>query len=309
MKLFYYKRRDGFSNFGDELNNWLWPQLLPEFFDEDETTTFLGIGTLLNQLLPQRIPQAQRLIIFSTGVGYEKPLKTLDKNWKLYCVRGKLSAKKLGLSPDLAITDGAILTRRLYQPSQQKNYRFTYMPHIHHATFAGEIWQNICKQIGFHYLDPRSSVDDVLSTISQTEVLLAEAMHGAIIADTFRVPWIPIITSPRILLFKWQDWCSSIGVEYYPYFLSPLVKSYPQYAGGIRSSLNAFSHWKNSLLQFPNFRQIWQQQEQVSGTQLLKIAQTGRQQLSSDTQLEHLTVQLEEKLDILRKDWCSKYSK
>ncbi|MGB3190269.1 MAG: polysaccharide pyruvyl transferase family protein [Limnoraphis sp.] len=306
MKLFYYKRRDGFSNFGDQLNHWLWPQLLPGFFDEDETTAFIGIGTLLNQFLSQRVPQAKQLIIFSTGVGYEQPLKTLDKNWKLYCVRGKLSAQKLGLSPDLAITDGAILTRRLYQPSPQKNYRFTYIPHIHHATFAGQIWQRICEQIGFRYLDPRSSVDEVLSTISQTEVLLAEAMHGAIIADTFRVPWIPIITSPRILPFKWQDWCSSIDVQYYPYFLSPLIKSYPKYARGIRSGFNAFTHWKNSFLQFPQISQFWQEQEEVYGMQLLKIAQTGRQQLSSDSQLERLTVQLEEKLDRLKTDWYSK---
>lgn len=307
MKLFYYKRRDGSNNFGDQLNNWLWPQLLPGLFDEDETTTFIGIGTLLNQLLPERVPQAKRLIIFSTGVGYEKPLKTLDKNWKIYCVRGKLSAQRLGLSADLAITDGAILTGRLYQPAPQKNYRFTYMPHIHHATFAGEIWQRICKQIGFYYLDPRSSVDEVLSTIGQTEVLLAEAMHGAIIADTFRVPWIPIVTSPRILPFKWRDWCSSTGVNYHPNFLSPLIKSYPKYARGIRSGINAANHWKNSLLQFPNFGQIWQEQEQVYGKQLLKIARTGRQQLSSDSQLERLTIQLEEKLDLLKTDWYSKF--
>ncbi|MEB3281526.1 MAG: polysaccharide pyruvyl transferase family protein [Lyngbya sp.] len=306
MKLFYYQRRDGFSNFGDQLNNWLWLQLLPGFFDEDETTAFIGIGTLLNQFLPQRVPQAKRLIIFSTGVGYEQPLKTLDNSWKIYCVRGKLSAQKLGLSTDLAITDGAILTRRLYQASPEKRYRFTYMPHVHHATFAGEIWQNICEQIGFYYLDPRSSVDEVLSTITQTEVLLAEAMHGAIIADTFRVPWIPIMTSPRILLFKWQDWCSSIEVKYYPYYLSPLVKSYPKYGRGIRSLRKTFSYWKKSLLQFPNISQLWQEQQQVYGMQLLKIGETGRQQLSEDSQLERLTVQLEEKLDRLRTDWGSK---
>ncbi|WP_413164364.1 polysaccharide pyruvyl transferase family protein [Capilliphycus salinus ALCB114379] len=305
MKLFYYQRRDGFSNFGDQLNNWLWPQLLPGFFDEDETTAFIGIGTLLNQVLPQRVPQAKRLIIFSTGAGYEQPLKTIDKSWKIYCVRGKLSAKKLGLSPDLAITDGAILTRRLYQPLPEKRYHFTYMPHIHHATFAGEIWKNICENIGFCYLDPRSSVEEVLSTINQTEVLLAEAMHGAIIADIFRVPWIPIITSPRILPFKWKDWCSSIGVQYYPYSLSPFVESYPKYARGINSSVKAFNHWKNSLWQFPNFTQFWQEQQQLYQIQLLKIAETGRQQLSLDSQLERLTVQLEEKLDLLKTDWGS----
>ncbi|MDY7024020.1 MAG: polysaccharide pyruvyl transferase family protein [Cyanobacteriota bacterium] len=306
MKLFYYERRDGFSNFGDQLNSWLWPQLLPEFFDEDETTSFIGIGTLLNQLLPQRVPQAKRLIIFSTGVGYEQPLKTLNSNWKIYCVRGRLSAQKLGLLTDLAITDGAILTRRLYQSSAPKKYKFTYIPHIHHATFAQEVWQRICTQIGFHYLDPRADVDKVLLTVTQTEVLLAEAMHGAIIADTLRVPWIPILTSPRILPFKWRDWCDSIQVKYSPYYLSPLVQSYPKYGRGIRSGIKAFGYWKNSLLQFPNLTQLWQEQEELYGNQLLKIAKQGRQKLSLDSQLERLTVQLEEKLEVLKRVESSK---
>ncbi len=306
MKLFYYQRRDQFNNFGDQLNFWLWPKLLPGFFDEDETTTFIGIGTLLNHLLPERVPQAKRLIIFSTGVGYEQPLKQLDENWQIYCVRGQLSAKNLGISKDLAITDGAILTRRFYQPSFKKSYRFAYMPHIHHAVFAAEIWKSICEKIGFNYIDPRNSVDDILATISQTEVLLTEAMHGAIIADTLRIPWISMITSPRMLPFKWKDWCSSMGVKYSPYSLAPLIKSYPKYARGIRSTLPAFIHWKNSLINHPNFSQFWQEKTEDYGIQLLKIAEAGRQQLSSDSQLERLTVQLEEKLDVFRKDWGSK---
>jgi hypothetical protein len=41
-------------------------------------------------------------------------------------------------------------------------------------------------------------------------------MHGAIIADTFRVPWVPISTRPSINTFKWLDWSESMGLEYRP---------------------------------------------------------------------------------------------
>jgi succinoglycan biosynthesis protein ExoV len=210
MKLFYYQRPDGLRNFGDWLNPWLWERLLPRIFDGDETTAFIGIGTLLNHLLPQRVPQAQKLVIFSTGAGYEQKLTSPPDSWQIYCVRGLLSARQLGLGNKLAITDGAVLVRRLFEPTGEKTSAFAFMPHVHHAKTAGTAWEWVCRQVGFQYIDPCWPVERVLSAISRTGVLLAEAMHGAIVADALRVPWIPTITSPRILTFKWQDWCSSL---------------------------------------------------------------------------------------------------
>ena len=55
MKLHYCRTPSG--NFGDDLNTWLWPTLLGEtFFDTNEDSLFLGVGTILNQKIP-RIPE------------------------------------------------------------------------------------------------------------------------------------------------------------------------------------------------------------------------------------------------------------
>ncbi len=298
MKLFYYQRRDGLGNFGDQLNPWLWHQLLPGFFDRDETVVFVGIGTLLNNLLVQRLSKAQKLIIFSTGVGYEKKLVSISDNWQICCVRGFLSARQLGLSEELAVTDGAILVRRLFQPTGEKLSSFGFMPHIHHTKFAGTAWQEICSQIGFLYIDPSWPVEKVLSAISQTEVLIAEAMHGAIVADALRIPWIPVITSTRILEFKWHDWCSSIGLVYRPHYLIPLPEFYPRFARGVRSSLKAFQYWgkcwQNSHLNYLSLLDRDKQQWYVS--QLLHIAKTGCPNLSADRDIERLTMELESRL-------------
>ena len=64
MKLFYYKDPGG--NFGDDLNAWLWPRLIPELLDDRDDTLFVGIGSILDR----RIPQEPRKIVFGTGVGY-----------------------------------------------------------------------------------------------------------------------------------------------------------------------------------------------------------------------------------------------
>ena len=45
MKLKFYETfKEGKINFGDAINQMIWPQVLPEVFDEDETVAFLGLA-------------------------------------------------------------------------------------------------------------------------------------------------------------------------------------------------------------------------------------------------------------------------
>ncbi|MCP6146191.1 polysaccharide pyruvyl transferase family protein, partial [Klebsiella pneumoniae] len=59
----------------------------------------------------------------------------------------------------------------------------------------------------------------VLDKIRNAKLVLADAMHAAIIADAFRVPWVPMVTSPQINTFKWLDWTSTIEQRYTPIVL------------------------------------------------------------------------------------------
>jgi len=56
-----------------------------------------------------------------------------------------------------------------------------------------------------------------------TGVLIAEAMHGAIVADALRVPWIPVRSSDSVLAFKWRDWCASLNLTYSPHAIIPVA--------------------------------------------------------------------------------------
>lgn len=73
------------------------------------------------------------------------------------------------------------------------------------------------------YISSRWSVDRVLGLMQQCDVILAEAMHGAIVADALRIPWIPISCSRIILEFKWQDWLSSLNLSYEAHPVTPLI--------------------------------------------------------------------------------------
>jgi succinoglycan biosynthesis protein ExoV len=279
MKIHYYKEK----NFGDSLNPWLWSKLIPELIDESDRIAFIGIGTLINENLHYLTRKAHLKIIFSTGVGYAKEVPRLNESYKIYCLRGPLSAQKLGVSKNLAVTDGALLVRNVFQTNSQKKYKFSYMPHYE---LAGKAWDLVCKELNFGYIDPRWSVEKALSCISQTEILITEAMHGAIVADALRVPWIPIVTNPSILPFKWQDWCQSIDVEYNPIHIQRL--HHPRQKTDIFSGVRLARDWIR---------------QKKAAHRLFEIANTIHPSLSSDTKSEQLIIELQETLQKLKNDW------
>jgi succinoglycan biosynthesis protein ExoV len=283
MKLYYYQSPKGEKNFGDDLNPWLWQKIMPGILDNNEKVAFIGIGTLINSTLSRRTEGALKRIIFGTGAGYDKPVSQLDESYKVYCLRGVLSARSLGLPDSLAVTDAAVLIRKVFNNNAAKKYRFSYMPH-HKLAVRG--WENVCQKLGFGYIDPRGTVDEILPQLCQTEVLLAEAMHGAIIADALRIPWIPIATNSSILKFKWQDWCSSINVEYQPEYIYRLHN--PREKKDILTPIRMGKTWLA---------------EQKACAELKRVATNTSPFLSQDSCIETLTDRLEEKLNEFKKDW------
>jgi succinoglycan biosynthesis protein ExoV len=279
MKLYYWKSKSG--NVGDDLNPWLFERLLPGAFNDSSESVLIGIGTQINDLLLERI-NAHQIIIFTTGVGYGTrhfvKLPTVNERWHIYGLRGPLSAQALQVSQDYAITDGALLLRHYFDGDQYpKKYKFSFMPHLQQAVESGHQWKSACEQTGFQYIDPRGSVEQVVEAIAQSETLLSEAMHGAIMADTLRVPWIAIQTSSQIFGFKWLDWCQSVGVRYCPEMLPKLPSK----------STRKFI-----------FKQGNETQQAIKS--LKQIAYNVKPILSKEAQMKSLLERLDEKIDNLR---------
>ncbi|RYJ16346.1 exosortase [Rahnella variigena] len=215
MKIYYYKSAHG--NFGDDLNAWIWDALLPGFFDDNENVRVSGIGTIITSAMPP----AKKWIVFSSGVGYDyPPVNFGDSSWETLCVRGPLSAEILGLPKDKFITDGAALLNTLaeFTPlSDAERKGVIFVPH-HHALVTGQ-WEKVCQQAGIEFVNPQSDAKTVIQKIRHAKLVLADAMHAAIIADALRVPWVPLITSSQINTFKWLDWTQTINTPYRPIVL------------------------------------------------------------------------------------------
>ena len=201
MKLYFYQ--DDMANFGDDLNAWLWPRVLPELLDDDASHLLLGIGTILNH----KLPEAQRYTVLGSGIGYGQ-LPKLDERWQVLAVRGKLSCQALGLDESLGIIDPAyLLPEYLPLTDVEKRYPVSLIPHA--QSLETGHWQAIAAALNIHLIDPRTQdIQAFVSEVVASERVITEAMHGAIVADCYGVPWTAYRAYRYINAEKWHDWLS-----------------------------------------------------------------------------------------------------
>lgn len=197
-------------NFGDELNTLLWPRLLPGFFDDDAGVRFLGIGSILDA----RHPPATIKVVAGAGyAGYErKPV--LDDTWIIHWVRGRLTAASLRLPESLALGDPAMLLRQALPCPPRQPGAIGFMPHF--ESLSRGKWREAAALAGLTLIDPRHPPEAVLAGICRCSLLLSESLHGAIVADALRVPWVALRPLAAIHRAKWQDWTTSLGLSIRP---------------------------------------------------------------------------------------------
>lgn len=221
MKLLHHTGK----NFGDALNPLVFERLLPGFFDDDDREVFIGIGSIIGLAKPT--PRTTRRIYFSSGFAAGAPgtygkLPVISPADDIVCVRGPLTARAWGIPPEKAVVDGAMLVGRLLdvRPSGRR-MPYTYMPHVGSFSFFKD-WKTLLEDLGIELIDPADDPMTVLQAIKDSEVVIAEAMHGAIVADALGVPWVPAALYDTINAFKWQDFTASVGLPYRPFRAGPL---------------------------------------------------------------------------------------
>lgn len=212
MNLIYFKSDIG--NFGDDLNTWLWEKLLGDFSSYDASVDFVGIGSILDA----RIMDGRRKIIFGSGVRDcnidQKDVEAFDIRF----VRGPISSKILGGVPFIA--DSAYCLRLLSKKEFKKIYKLSFIPYFRHVPYFN--WNLFERVTGIHIILPTNEVEKVITEINQSEKILTAAMHGAILADLYRVPWMRVRFSKHgyetnfTSELKWNDWFRSIEFDDIP---------------------------------------------------------------------------------------------
>lgn len=213
MKLTYF--RGNVPNFGDELNRFMWQELLPVgFLDDSEDDLFLGIGSILWDDFPK--PQKKHVIGSGFG-GYTAIPDVHDGKWNIVWVRGPRTARALGIDEKMAITDSAILLRAIELPPPVSGIDIAFMPHFQSVERGN--WRKVCSLAGIHFLDPRDPPEELIAKIRGARLVLTEAMHGAIVSDALRTPFIPFLPIQPSHRAKWDDWADSLGIELHRHLL------------------------------------------------------------------------------------------
>lgn len=227
MAIYYhsdFSEKHGQLNFGDDINPFILRRFLPKELIASKNVCIVGIGTLLNNGLLKEIDEYDKALVFCSGVGYGKHGELIGNPKLVYAgVRGPKSSNALNLKEEIAKTDAAIL---LYEKKTKctKRHRVTFIPHINTDWSSGNVMRRTCEELDINYMAPNSQLDEFIENINASDLVITEAMHGAIVADTLRVPWIPIKIH-NALEFKWQDWTGSMKLEYAPYDLAPIYNA------------------------------------------------------------------------------------
>ncbi|MGD0733408.1 MAG: hypothetical protein ABR956_19245 [Terracidiphilus sp.] len=218
MELVFYGT--GASNFGDDLNAIVWKNILPSNVFDVEDAALLGIGTIFtDQWTDSPRIRGKRVFVLGSGAGYG-PLPRDMRSWTILALRGPLSAALIQ-QPQLAATDAAALLAVLPSVVTRAESRELVLLVPHHGSVPGANWKQVADAAGVTFVDPTWPLDVVLGYFAKAKLVLAEAMHAAIVADTLRIPWIPWVSSQYILPFKWVDWTMSLHMQYRPALLPP----------------------------------------------------------------------------------------
>lgn len=296
----------GSQNVGDELNGWLWPSLLSDIAGEG--VALLGIGTLLNRQFCARLRDARKILVVGTGAGYGE-LPALDERWHFYAVRGPRTAASLGLPSSVAVADAAYLLATLDWGRMSKcRAGIAVVPH--HRSLRLIDWESICKQVGFTFISPLLPAEIFMQKLGEAELVLAEAMHGAILADILRVPWSAFSFGKQFNLDKWEDWGGafdlSVGVTELPGFYDPSLygadRSVVYHLGNsVKAHMSRYGVGKRKWRTVtPPGIPVATRRLQLTDT-LVRLAREGGQ-LSMDSIFATRVAQLYARLNDLRKD-------
>ncbi len=218
MHLFFFRAPEG--NFGDDLNHWIWDDLLPGRQSVAPETHLIGVGTILTDSISY--PPGRKLVLGS-GCGYGN-LPKLDDSFDVRAVRGPLTAKRLGLRSEKAICDAAMLLPTLKRFSEspiKKSDGIVFVPHYKSLGLVD--WEAVCHSVGVVYQSPSDDAEGVIRKIAGADRVIAESLHAAIIADAFGVPWKAVSIGGGFNTFKWSDWSASLNmgeVDIFPFFNS-----------------------------------------------------------------------------------------
>jgi len=138
------------------------------------------------------------------------------KRWKIHAVRGPHTRALLRAQQDVVIGDPALLVPSFYTPKSTPHEVHRYFLHC-----DSQSPENVAIDLPVQ----RTAAEPfhVIDTIVHSDFVFTEALHAAIIAQAYDVPWAWSFNHHSSGVFKWFDWFASIDVAPRCFHLSESV--------------------------------------------------------------------------------------
>jgi len=220
--IWLHDRRIG--NFGDALNPVLLRCLGFEAAGSQATDTMnrgrclFAIGSVLSDWHIQR--SAPGIDVWGSGWRGEPISAQLIPRLTIHAVRGPRTAAALGC-PGVPLGDPALLLPR-FHPRPQRSVGGTALliphyleRHTPNAAAVGcdEVLRPRVRQRGRWIGWSLPSPTDFIHQIASADFVLTGALHGAIVAQAYGVPWAGWSGSKIDCPIKWLDWFDYLGIE------------------------------------------------------------------------------------------------
>ncbi len=217
IKLISFESKSG--NAGDDFSEWLFSRLLEGKLAEESDNLLFGVGSILDESFNREFSKKniKRKMVFGSGARRASTAPSIaEGDWTIYCVRGPLTATALGISAHLAVADPGILAPKFLPMSVGAKNQVGIVPYF---AASQKFWQKLASRLGFLLVSPHLGVEEFIKALNRCDRVFCESMHGAIFADSYRIPWRPLSGTGLTFegtthAFKWTDWTSSMGVAF-----------------------------------------------------------------------------------------------
>lgn len=164
-------------------------------------------------------------IIWGSGIIDEN--SKINQPKTICAVRGKLTRMKLldsGFKCPEIYGDPALILPLLYSPKLPRK-KFKYGLLVHYIDKNNNFVRQIgnLKEISLKVIDIEVGVNykQLIDSILECEVILTSSLHGIIVAQAYKLPFVHISLSDNITggMFKFKDYFSSVNID----FKKPLI--------------------------------------------------------------------------------------
>lgn len=218
IRLFYSRRRNGETNFGDDISPILVSRITgrPVTHARVSQCDYTAIGSIIEMIAERRMKRILHGRFSPIRVWGSGCLRSGNDISRIYfralALRGEQTRLRLGYGKDLAIGDPGLLLGRLHRPAAAKRYKWGIT--AHYTDSDSPRIQRILERTANAVLIPLN-IDplETLRMIGECEHIASSSLHGLVTADTFGIPNWRVALESKLDGgdYKFDDYASAIG--------------------------------------------------------------------------------------------------